>query len=595
MSTPSTASNCCSGEGVEAFEGDGAVGARADRWRRGARVRLRGRRDRRGAARRAGARGGLEIDNGIVVDEQLRTSAPDVFAAGDVANAWHPFYGRRIRVEHWANALNQGPAAARAMLGEPVSYDRIPYFFSDQYDVGMEYSGYATEWDEVVFRGDREGGEFVAFWLRDGRVVAGMNVNVWDVNEHVQALIRSRQPVDVGRADAIPIRRSTRSSASLTGGTGGSTDGTQSQSEAAARGGSLDLARHALAPAAQSGEFAELIRDYSVTGATSNPTIFARAITGSDLYDGSSARLAAGGERDARELFFSLALDDVREAARELRPIFDQSGGRDGFISFECTPDLADDTEATIAQAIDLWQRLGRPNVMIKVPGTAAGLDAIEELTRRGVNVNVTLLFSIERYEQVIDAYLRGLTERAKRRPAARRHPLGGLVLPLADRQQGRLPLPEVSRLRGPVALASARVAYGRYLAKFAGPDWERLERLGARVQRPLWASTGTKNPDYSDVLYVSELIGPEVVNTMPDHTLRAFADHGEVEPRSRPIRRRRADPRRRNGGGIDLDGVTAELEREGVRSFCDSYRQLLDCIEGKLAVVGAPGGSYGG
>jgi 3-phenylpropionate/trans-cinnamate dioxygenase ferredoxin reductase component len=139
---------------------------------------------------------GLAVDNGVVVDERLETSAPGVFAAGDVARAWHPFYEERIRVEHWANALNQGPAAARAMLGEPVSYDRIPYFFSDQYEVGMEYAGHAPEWDEVVFRGDREAGEFVAFWLKDRRVVAGMNVNVWDVNEHVQALIRARQPVD---------------------------------------------------------------------------------------------------------------------------------------------------------------------------------------------------------------------------------------------------------------------------------------------------------------------------------------------------------------------------------------------------------------
>jgi len=141
---------------------------------------------------------GLHLENGIVVDESLRTSASNVFAAGDVANAWHPFFSRRIRVEHWANALNQGPAAARAMLGEEVAYDRIPYFFSDQYDVGMEYSGYATEWEEVVLRGNRDGGEFIAFWLSDGRVAAGMNVNVWDVNEHVQALIRSRHPVDVG-------------------------------------------------------------------------------------------------------------------------------------------------------------------------------------------------------------------------------------------------------------------------------------------------------------------------------------------------------------------------------------------------------------
>ncbi len=137
------------------------------------------------------------MDNGIVVDAALRTSAPNVFAAGDVANAQHPFYGRRIRVEHWANALHQAPAAARSMLGREVSYERIPYFFSDQYDAGMEYSGYATAWDEVVFRGDRAGGEFIAFWLKDGRVVGGMNVNVWDVNEHVQALIRSRRTVEV--------------------------------------------------------------------------------------------------------------------------------------------------------------------------------------------------------------------------------------------------------------------------------------------------------------------------------------------------------------------------------------------------------------
>jgi 3-phenylpropionate/trans-cinnamate dioxygenase ferredoxin reductase subunit len=145
------------------------------------------------------AAAGARIENGIVVNHQLRTSLPGIFAAGDVANAWHPLLKGNIRVEHWANALNQGPAAARAMLDEPVSYDRIPYFFSDQYDVGMEYSGYATRWDQVVFRGDRDSGEFIAFWLHDSRVVAGMNVNVWDVNEHVQALIRSRRPVEPER------------------------------------------------------------------------------------------------------------------------------------------------------------------------------------------------------------------------------------------------------------------------------------------------------------------------------------------------------------------------------------------------------------
>jgi len=185
------------GQGVEAFEGDGAVArvrtssgtvVECDFALVGIGIVPRG---------QLATRAGLAVDNGILVTDRLESSDPNIYAAGDVANAWHPFYEERIRVEHWANALNQGPAAARAMLGEHVSYDRLPYFFSDQYDVGMEYSGYATHWDKVVFRGDREGGEFIAFWLRDGAVVGGMNVNVWDVNQHVQDLIRSRRVVDV--------------------------------------------------------------------------------------------------------------------------------------------------------------------------------------------------------------------------------------------------------------------------------------------------------------------------------------------------------------------------------------------------------------
>jgi transaldolase len=337
----------------------------------------------------------------------------------------------------------------------------------------------------------------------------------------------------------------------------------------------------------ESGEFAELIRDYSVTGATSNPTIFAKAITSSDLYDEQLRGLSADGERDTQRLFFALALDDVREAARLLRPAFDDSGGHDGFISFECTPDLADDTEATIAQAYELWERLDRPNVMIKVPGTQAGLPAIEELTRRGVNVNITLLFSIERYEQVIDAYLSGLAARAEAgEPLDQICSVASFFLSRIDTKVDKQ-LPDSSPLRGQVALASARVAYQRYLAKFSGADWDRLQGLGAKRQRPLWASTGTKNPDYSDVLYVSELAGPDVVNTMPEATLRSFADHGTV------ARTLDADPDAAErtladaaAGGIDLTTVTTELEREGVRSFCDSYHELLDCIEGKLSVV---------
>ena len=342
-----------------------------------------------------------------------------------------------------------------------------------------------------------------------------------------------------------------------------------------------------------SSEFGALIRDSSVTGATSNPTIFAKAITGSDRYDGQLQRLASEGVRDLQELFFALALDDVREAARELRPAYEESAGRDGFVSFECTPDLADDTDATIAQAIELWQRLNQPNVMIKVPGTEAGLPAIEELTRRGVNVNITLLFAIDRYEQVIDAYVRGMTARAQAgEPLSKVASVASFFLSRIDtKADGQLP--DASPLRGRVAIASATVAYQRYHAKFSGPEWKHLEALGARTQRPLWASTGTKNPDYSDVLYVSELIGPDVVNTMPEQTLRAFADHGRI------AHTLDADPAAAEqiladaaAAGIDLANITSQLEREGVRSFCNSYHELLECIERKIGSLAAQGGA---
>jgi transaldolase len=341
-----------------------------------------------------------------------------------------------------------------------------------------------------------------------------------------------------------------------------------------------------------SGEFAALVRDYAVTGATSNPTIFAKAITGSERYDSQLRRLAEDGERDPQQLFLTLALDDIRDAAHALRHSYDQSGGRDGFISFECTPDLANDTDATIDQALDLWQRLDEPNVMIKVPATEAGLPAIEALTRAGVNVNITLLFGIERYESVIDAYLRALTARSEAgEPLDALASVASFFVSRIDTKIDAQ-LPDDSPLRGQVAIANARVAYQRYLAKFSGPEWERLRDQGARPQRPLWASTGTKDPAYSDVLYVSELIGPDVINTMPEQTLRAFADHGELtrmlDADPEAALRTLADARH---AGIDLDAVTAELEHEGVQSFCDSYHELLDCIRGKLGTL-APAGS---
>jgi transaldolase len=335
----------------------------------------------------------------------------------------------------------------------------------------------------------------------------------------------------------------------------------------------------------QSGEFSTLIAEFAVTGATSNPTIFAKAITGSDDYDDQVHAAVASGVREPQELFFTLALDDVRRAADLLRPTYEKTGGRDGFVSFECTPDLADDTQATITQALELWDRLARPNVMIKVPATEAGVPAIEELTARGININVTLLFSLERYEQVIDAYLAGLERRtAAGQPVATIASVASFFVSRVDTKVDPL-LPAESDLRGRAAIANAQRAYARYRERFADERWLALQDAGAQTQRPLWASTGTKDPSYSDVLYVESLIGPDVINTMPDATLRAFADHGDATP-SLDAQAPAATEilRRLEETGIDLGAITAELEREGVRSFCDSYHQLLDCVESKLS-----------
>jgi transaldolase len=335
-----------------------------------------------------------------------------------------------------------------------------------------------------------------------------------------------------------------------------------------------------------SGRFSQLIHDYAVTGVTSNPTIFAQALR-SDRYDAQLHELVRMGQHDLQELFFGLALDDVRRAARALRPVYDRSQGRDGFVSFECTPDLADDANATIVQALDLWHRLDEPNVMIKVPATDAGVVAIEGLTRLGVNVNATLLFSLERYEQVIDAYLRGLNTRAgSGQGVSGIASVASFFLSRIDTQADAV-VGEDSPVRGRVALASAHLAYRLFRAKFAGPEWEWLLEHGAAPQLPLWASTGTKNPAYSDVLYVEELIGPEVINTMPEPTLEAFADHGDVratlglldDAPDRTLQAARA-------AGVNLSAITRGLERAGVQAFCDSYRQLLEAIESRLGAA---------
>ena len=342
----------------------------------------------------------------------------------------------------------------------------------------------------------------------------------------------------------------------------------------------------------ETGKFERLIQEFGITGATSNPTIFAKAITSSDRYDAQVRSAVERGLSDSQAIFFELGLDDIRSAAGLLRESWDQSDGGDGFVSFECTPDLADDTEATIDQALDLFGRLSLPNVMIKVPATAAGVPAIEELTARGVNVNVTLLFSISRYDEVIEAYLRGLERRVEGgHDISRLASVASFFVSRVDAKADTV-LPDDSPLGGQIAIANAHRAYGLYLERFAGARWEALARHGASAQRPLWASTGTKNAAYSDVLYVERLIAPGVVNTMPEQTLNAFADHGNVE-RALDANLAEADEilSEAASAGLDLDRITSELEREGVQSFCDAYDELLRCIESKAAALVGSGG----
>ncbi|HEX8068093.1 MAG TPA: transaldolase [Thermoleophilaceae bacterium] len=335
----------------------------------------------------------------------------------------------------------------------------------------------------------------------------------------------------------------------------------------------------------EDGRLAELMANLAVGGVTSNPTIFARAIGGSDRYDTQLRRELDAGLSDPRELFLALALEDVRRAAALMRPLHRATRGEHGFVSLEVTPDVAYDADATIAQALDLWHRLAAPNAMIKVPATAAGMEAVEELTLLGVNVNVTLLFAVERYEQTIEAYLRGLERRARRG-----EPLGGVrsvasffVSRVDAKADARLPAD--SPLRGEVGIANARVAYDRFRERFAGARWDRLAERGATAQRPLWASTAPKDPAYRDVAYLEQLALPSTILTVPEPTLVAFADHGDPS-RTRPIDDRAAE--RVLDAAPLLAEVTAELERDGVEAFRESYRELLDSIRERAGLVGA-------
>jgi transaldolase len=348
-----------------------------------------------------------------------------------------------------------------------------------------------------------------------------------------------------------------------------------------------------------SGELEKLIRDSSVRGVTSNPTIFEQAIGGSDDYDGSLEQLASDGV-PAGEAFERLAVADIRSAADLFRGVYDESHAADGYVSLEVSPELADDTAGTLDEARRLWAAVDRPNLMIKVPGTAAGIPAIEELLAEGINVNVTLLFSLENHERVMEAYLAGIGRRVDAgRPVDRVASVASFFVSRVDsavdaeidaRVQSARDADLAARLRtlkGRAAIANAKLAYARFQQIFAGEGFQRLKEKGAQVQRPLWASTSTKNPEYRDVVYVEELIGPDTVNTMPLATVLAFADHGvATRTLDQGLDRARADLQALEEVGIDLDRVTRELQEDGVRKFQASFRSLVSSVEEKLARV---------
>jgi transaldolase len=327
----------------------------------------------------------------------------------------------------------------------------------------------------------------------------------------------------------------------------------------------------------------------AVVGVTSNPTIFQKALSAGDAYD-QQLREALADERDPKELFIQLAARDVGDACDILRPVWDEGSGRDGYVSIEVDPTLAYDTEATTAQAARLHALIDRPNLFVKIPATKPGLPAIEDMIAKGKSINVTLIFSLERYVEVAEAYIRGL----ERLVAGGGHPakvasVASFFVSRVDTEADRR-LEEIGghdQLRGKLAVANAKLAYQRYKKLFAGERWEFLAGKGATPQRCLWASTSTKNPEYADTLYVDELIGPETVNTMPEETIRAFQDHGTVTPTlEEGIDEAEAVFEQVAAAGVDYGDVTETLEREGVDKFADSFAELLDGISAKSGEV---------
>jgi transaldolase len=337
----------------------------------------------------------------------------------------------------------------------------------------------------------------------------------------------------------------------------------------------------------RTGFLRRLIDEDAVVGVTSNPTIFQKAMSEGDWYD-DQLREVLREVDDLREVFYRLAVTDIVEACDVLRPIWDEGKGQDGYVSLEVDPALAYDSDATLEQALRFHEWVDRPNLFVKIPATEPGLQPIEESIARGKSINVTLIFSLQRYREVVEAYIRGLERLVESGgdPSTVASVASFFVSRVdteADKRLEAIGTEEALALRGKLAIANAKLAYQEWKQLFSGERWEALARRGATKQRCLWASTSTKNPEYRDVLYVEELIGPKTVNTMPLETVRAFQDHGVVaDTLERDVDGARqvfADLER---VGVDYDDVTDTLEREGVQKFSDSFDELLEGVRAK-------------
>ena len=331
----------------------------------------------------------------------------------------------------------------------------------------------------------------------------------------------------------------------------------------------------------ESGALARAIEDDAVVGVTSNPTIFAKALAGGDAYD----EQIAASDGDPESVFLELAMRDVTNACDLLRPVWERTGGADGYVSIEVDPHLAADTEATIAQATHFHEAISRPNLLVKIPATGPGVPAIEEMTARGYSINVTLIFSLDRHRQVAEAYLRGLERLlAAGGDPGRVHSVASFFVSRVDTETDRrLAAAGRDDLTGRLAVANAKLAYQQYRELFAGERWNALAARGATAQRCLWASTSVKDPSRRDTLYVEELIGPDTISTMPEETIRAFQDHGRILPQlERELEQARHLFKQLYAAGIDYDDVVATLEREGIEKFIASVDGLVDGIATK-------------